>query len=81
MMLDHSFLPNDAEFDLIEAVSRRKQHIYVPGDWKESIMNAKRKCLKFEVIKVKNSDLIFAIAQEQSITNRKKNTEELVLVR
>lgn len=41
-MFGDSFLPSDAEFDLIEATSRKKQHICVPQYWKETIMNAQK---------------------------------------
>lgn len=41
-MFGDTFLPSDADFDLIEATSRKKQHIYVPGYWKETIMNAEK---------------------------------------
>lgn len=50
MVFGLSFLPNDIEFYLTEAASNKKQHIYVPGDWKEIFMNAKRKCPKLDAI-------------------------------
>lgn len=60
MVLDHSFLLNDVEFDLTDAASRKRNNIYVPEGWKEtSIMNAKRGYPKFDDIEVKNSDYSF----------------------
>lgn len=38
-------------------------------------MNSKRKCLRFDVSEVKNSDLVSITALEQSITNRKNDTK------
>lgn len=44
-------------------------------------MNAKRKCPKLYIIEVKNFDFAFAIALEQSVTNRKKGClGELILI-
>ncbi|KAJ4436131.1 hypothetical protein ANN_18758 [Periplaneta americana] len=76
MVSGQSFLPNGAHFGLIGAASCKKGHIYVPEDWKETIMNAKTKCPKFCVIDVKNSDFLFTGALEEAIINRRKDTEE-----
>lgn len=56
MVFGHSYLPNDAEFDMTETPSRKTQYVYVSGDYKETTMNANRICPKFDVIEIKNSD-------------------------
>lgn len=72
----YSFLPNDSELRLIETANLKKEHNYVPGDCKGTIMNSKRKCDSFGSIVVKNSGFFFlTTALEQSITNRKRYTE------
>lgn len=75
VVFGHSFLPNDSEFGLIEVESRKKQSLSVPGDLKKIIMNAKKKRPKFDVIDVKNPDVVSTTALEQWITKRKKDTE------
>lgn len=64
MVSGHSFLPIDAEYGLIEAASHKKQYIYIPEGWKETIMNTKRSCPKFDVIEVENSDIVSTSAME-----------------
>lgn len=53
MVSGHSFLPNDAHFGMIEAASRRREHIYIPGVWKETIMNAKRNAQNVASLKLR----------------------------
>lgn len=71
MVTVHSFLPDDANFGLIEAANHKKHRIYVTGDLEETIMNAKRKFSKFDATEVKNFDLFSTIVLEKSNTNRK----------
>lgn len=71
----HSFSSYNGGFGLVEAETRKKQNTNVPGNWKETILNARRKYPKFDVIEVKNTDFVSIAALEQSITNRKKDTE------
>lgn len=70
----HSFLPNDADFGVIESASKKVQHIYVPSDWSNIVKAAKRKVPKFNVVEMKREEFLSTLSLEEAITNRKKST-------
>lgn len=71
----HSFLPNDADFGVIEKCSRQHHQIFSPNDWIEIIKSAKRKPPHFKVINMKRNEFFSTKNLENSITKRKVNTD------
>lgn len=73
MVSGHSFLPNDADFGVVERYVQEKT-IYVPEDWYNAILKSKRK--KPYVVKVMDQTEMFSTCSlEKSITRRKKNEQ------
>lgn len=77
MVSGHSFLPNDADFGVIESSSKKQQNIFVPYNWFDIIRNAKRKKPRFEVITMQKNDFFSSTLLEEAITNRKKDTDNI----
>ncbi|KAJ4429628.1 hypothetical protein ANN_21829 [Periplaneta americana] len=75
MVSGHSFLPNDADFGLIEKAASKTQYVYGPEDWFNVVKSAKRKEPKFEVIVMKRDNFISTNSLEQAITNRKQTID------
>ena len=73
----HSFLPNDPEFGVIEASSKKCQNIFVPEDWFDLIKNATKKKPRFNIIQMQRNEFLSTSALEDAITNRKKDTDNL----
>lgn len=71
----HSYLPNDADFGIIESASRKKSHIYNPKDWMDIAREAKKKAPKFEVIEMKREEFMSTKELESVIQNRKKTID------
>lgn len=72
MTSGHSFLPNDADFGVIETFAKGKVK-NVPQDWYDDIVKCKRK--KPYCLKVMGQNEIYSTAAlEKSITRRRKNT-------
>lgn len=72
MTSGHSFLPNDADFGVIETFSKGRVK-NVPQDWYDTIVKAKRK--KPYCLKVMDQNEILSTANlEKAITRRRKNT-------
>lgn len=67
-----SYLPNDADFGVIESSSKKHQNIFVPGDWFDIIRSAKRKIPRFKVTEMERNYFLSTVALEEAITNRKK---------
>lgn len=42
MVVGHSYLPNDRDFGSIETARRKTQHIFVPHDWYDLVVKARR---------------------------------------
>lgn len=73
MTSGHSFLPNDADFGVIETYSKGRI-MNVPRDWYDAITKSRRK--KPYCLKVMERDEIMSTKNlEKAITRRKKNTE------
>ncbi|KAJ8885754.1 hypothetical protein PR048_011954, partial [Dryococelus australis] len=70
----HSYLPNDANFGLIEANSRKTTHIYSLNDWMAIVREAKRKS-PFKVIEMRHADFFSTKELEESIVNRKNSVD------
>lgn len=75
MIPGHSFLPNDTEFGIIERASKKHGTINVPDDWYNIIKTAKKKKPQFEVVQLQREEFLSTKPLEDSITNRKKDTE------
>ena len=73
MVPGHSFLPNDRDFGHIELSRRKAQHIYVPHDWEQVVIQARRKN-PFHVCKMKREDFVSLKPLKAAIVNRKINT-------
>ncbi|XP_046684566.1 uncharacterized protein LOC124370321 [Homalodisca vitripennis] len=74
MVSGHSFLPNDADFGIIEKYSKGKT-MYSPRDWYDTITKSKKK--KPFVVKIMNrEDFNSTQALERSITRRKTNVDK-----
>jgi hypothetical protein len=71
----HSFLPNDADFGVIESASQKHTQIFSPENWIEIIKNSKRKHPKFVVQELKHHDFLSTKNLEKNITNRKVTTD------
>lgn len=71
MVSGHSYLPNDADFGLIETSSRGKS-IYVPNDWFSAIVQSRKK-KGFHFTKMERTDFLSATTLSNAITKRKKN--------
>ena len=70
LLSGHSFLPNDANFGVIESQLKTQQRLYTLEDYAESIQKSKKK-KKFEVSRMIPSDMLSVRPLEQAITNRK----------
>lgn len=67
----HSYLPNDADFGIIESKARKKEHIYCPNDWIELVKTAKRQKPLFEVTVMERTDFLSTKSLENQICNKK----------
>ncbi|CAG9773484.1 unnamed protein product [Ceutorhynchus assimilis] len=68
----HSFLPNDADFGVVEKASRKHSQIHGPEDWIDIVKGAKR-TRPFQVFQMKRTEFLSTKSLEDSIKNRKKN--------
>lgn len=68
----HSFLPNDADFGIIEKFSRKCPHIFSAQDWMKIAGEAKKKEPRFRVIEMKREEFKSTKTLESAIQNRKK---------
>lgn len=73
MVSGHSFLPNDSDFGSIELYAKQKS-IYVPEDWYDIIKKSRRN-KTFHVTKMSRCDFKSVTSLQQTITKRKKNTD------
>lgn len=73
MTSGHSFLPNDADFGVIE-MKAKKNVLYGPSDWHNIISSAKSK-KPFVVTKMSQNNFLSTKNMENYITYRKKTTE------
>ena len=71
MMCGHSFLPNDADFGVIEAYNKSRP-IYDPDDWYEGIIKSKKK-QPFNLKVMFQSELFSVESLLKNITNRNTN--------
>jgi hypothetical protein len=71
MVSGHSFLPNDADFGVIEAYNKTRS-IYDPDDWYEGIMKSKKK-RPFHLKVMTQSEFISVESLLKNITKRKTN--------
>ena len=75
MVSGHSFLPNDAEFGVIESASKKQQNIFVPQDWFDIVRNAKRRNPRFTVLEMQRHEFKSTAALEEAVSNRKKDID------
>lgn len=71
MQSGHSFLPNDADFGVIEKATKAAGDVYVSEHWMRVVANA-RKHMPFTVVDMQPSDFIDLTAMSSQLTNRKK---------
>lgn len=71
-MSGHSFLPNDADFGVIEKFSRKCPHIFSAQDWMKIAREAMKKEPRFRVIETKREEFKSTKNFEAAIQNRKK---------
>ncbi|XP_072394757.1 uncharacterized protein [Diabrotica undecimpunctata] len=69
----HSYLPNDADFGVIETKAKKKEFIYGPEDWINLVATAK-KTNSFQIIEMKREEFLSTRMLENSIINRKIDT-------
>ena len=71
MVSGHSFLPNDADFGVIEAYNKSRP-IYDPDDWYEAIIMSKKK-QPFHMKVMSQSEIFSVESLLKNITNRNTN--------
>jgi hypothetical protein len=74
MISGHSYLPNDADFGLIEVAAKGKP-IYLPEHWYGCMASARKKN-KFLVVEMRKEDFVSTGPFQKAITKRKKNTDD-----
>jgi hypothetical protein len=75
MQSGHSFLPNDADFGVIEKSKKTAGDIFLPVDWEKKVAKARR-VKPFEVFSMRSGDFIDLTAiAKQVLVNRKKSIE------
>lgn len=70
MQSGHSFLPNDADFGVIEKAKKKGKDIYVPEHWMELIKNARSR--PFNVVEMAPTDFYDLECTAKQLTFRKK---------
>jgi hypothetical protein len=71
----HSFLPNDADFGVIESHAKKLQNIFGPECWYDAARNAAKKT-PFVVTVMERDEFLSTKNLEDSITNRKTTIEK-----
>jgi len=71
MQSGHSYLPNDADFGVIERCKKQAKDVYIPEHWMELIRQA-RKHNPFKVIEMKSEDFVDLQRTSKQLVNRKK---------
>lgn len=74
MVSGHSFLPNDADFGVIEAAKKHNTAVHVPTDWYEHVRLCKRK-KPFQVHVMENSHFFSTDKVKKCLINRKTNED------
>ena len=69
----HSYHPNDRDFGSIETARRKTNHLYVPHDWSELILNARRQN-PFTVTEMTQEDFVSFEPVSKVFINHKINT-------
>ncbi|XP_071053409.1 uncharacterized protein [Onthophagus taurus] len=75
MISGHSYLPNDADFGVIEKNSKHSLLLYGPDDWIK-IIKSSRKKTPYKVTELKFNDFLSTKDLLEHITNRKINTNK-----
>ena len=73
MTVGHSYLPNDRDFGSIETERRKRNTVFVPDEWAELILKARRKN-PFTVTKMTPADFVSLVLVSKAFVNRKINT-------
>ena len=73
MTVGHSYLPNDRDFGSIETARLKANHIYVPQDWCNLVLNCRRNN-PFRVSAMTQEDFVSLEPVAKCIVNRKLNT-------
>ncbi|CAG9829537.1 unnamed protein product [Diabrotica balteata] len=75
----HSYLPNDADFGIIESNAKKHSVIYDADDWYSIIKNCRPTTKQFEVTKMNRSDFLSTLPLEEAIVNRKISNDKVKL--
>lgn len=74
----HSYLPNDAQFAIIESQAKKIQNIFSPDDWYNIIKTSKKK-LPFHMVQMTHQDFLSTSSLENAIINRKVTVTKMPL--
>ena len=74
MQSGHSYLPNDADFGVIERAKKASKDVYIPQQWMQVVQQA-RKQQPFTVVEMKSGDFLDLSATTKQLVNRKKATD------
>lgn len=74
MQSGHSFLPNDADFGIIEKAKKTASNVYIPDHWREVIAKA-RKRNPFKVVNMQSGDFVDLTKMSKTLCNRKKDKD------
>ena len=74
MQSGHSFLPNDADFGVIEKAKKSGKEMYIPQQWMELVRHA-RKQKPFTVVEMQSSDFVDLSLTAKQLINRKKASD------
>jgi hypothetical protein len=71
MQSGHSFLPNDADFGVIEKKKKRGKDIYIPQHWMTLVREARKKN-PFKVVELKSHEFLDLSNMSKQLVNRKR---------
>jgi len=72
MQSGHSYLPNDADFCVIEKAKKSGKEMYIPQNWMELVRHA-RKQKPFTVVEMQSCDFLDLSLTAKHLINRKKS--------
>lgn len=73
LVTGHTYLPNDADFGIIEASVQKTQFIYTASEWYQKVKESKKD--PFGVHELNLADFVTTVPLEKSTTNRKTTVD------
>lgn len=73
----HSYNSCDRSFATVERAKKYETDIYTPDQWMQLVSNAKKSEPKFTVIRMEPTHFVSSLSLERSITNRKKDIDNV----